>query len=277
MRHTLMSLRSSQGDLTGNSGWGSAKCCRLWVHQNALRGESRLAPCRGWPGSCSAEARLLCSGACGVWGRGRSPSARPPSCPVLAPGIVPTFRFPWALSVLRSLRSDGLRYSGETSERREKEETRSAVLPHPHDQPQMYLSDLSGVWPGFWQRRLGPRWDPLPACSPGCALPAVFLWLCFQGTRPGIPWPPTARGPFPITIRPSGPRCPFNLHYEFSSFPPTARPVCCGFQSASCICDWGASSFKLLLSSEALLAFWNLVRWKSLRPQFTNYPVCCGC
>ena len=52
------------------------------------------------------------------------------------------------LSVLRSLRSDGLRYSGDTSERREKE-TRSAVLPHPHDQPQMHGTDLSGVWPGF--------------------------------------------------------------------------------------------------------------------------------
>ena len=98
MRHTLMSLWSSQGDSTGNSGWGSANCCRLWVHQNALGGESRLAPCRGGPTSCWAEARLLCSGACRVWGRGRSPSARPPSCPVLAPGIFPTFRFTWALS-----------------------------------------------------------------------------------------------------------------------------------------------------------------------------------
>ena len=185
MRHTLMSLWSSQGDSTGNSGWGSANCCRLWVHQNALGGESRLAPCRGGPTSCWAEARLLCSGACRVWGRGRSPSARPPSCPVLAPELSPPSALP-GLSVLRSLRSDGLRYSGDTSERREKE-TRSAVLPHPHDQPQMHGTDLSGVWPGFWQRRLGPRWDPLPACSPGCALPAVFLWLCFQGTRPGHP------------------------------------------------------------------------------------------
>lgn len=115
----------------------------------------------------AAWQRCVCSAAdpAGSGGCGRSPSAWSPSCPVSGPGNVPTFRFTWSLSALRSLGSDILCYSGETSERREEEEPRSAALPHPHDQHQMHRTISLGSGLGSDSGGL-PSLGPPPSMQP---------------------------------------------------------------------------------------------------------------
>lgn len=151
--------------------------------------------------------RLLCSGACRVLGLWATSLCLVPELPCLwPPGIFPTFPFTWSLPVLRSCRtpsgsspsccdnlichgkmplhSDVLDYSGEISERREKEATRSAVLSHPHDQPQSASNGSLSVLVWYLTGNALPL-RGRPPCTPGCTLSTVFLWLCFQGTRPG--------------------------------------------------------------------------------------------
>lgn len=153
-----------------------------------------------------AEARLLCSGACRVLGLGDLPLLGRPAALPLAPGeFSPPSAFPGlsqscgpAAPPQRGspsccdnrishgrmpLHSDVLYYSGEISERQEKEETRSGVPSHPHDEPQRASSGSPSVLVWFLTGKLCPCWEP--PCTPGCALSTVFLWLCFQGTHPG--------------------------------------------------------------------------------------------
>ena len=209
MRHTLSPVRSlwySQIDLTGNTGWGLANvlqtCLCLSSSKYVEKTKNML---RLKSTSCLAEVRLFCSGACRVLGLWATSLCLVTELPCLWPlGIFSTVPFTWSLPAMRSCRtpqgsspsccdhsmchgrmplhSDVLDYSGEISERREKED-RSAVLFHPHDQPEriewIFLS--SGLISDRGRFALAGT----PPMHPRVRFVNCLPWLCFQGTRPG--------------------------------------------------------------------------------------------
>lgn len=209
-----------------------------------------------------AEVRLLCSGACRVLGLGDLPLLGRPAALPLAPGeFSPPSAFPGlsqscgpAAPPQRGspsccdnrishgrmpLHSDVLYYSGEISERQEKEETRSGVPSHPHDEPQRASSGSPSVLVWFLTGKLCPCWEPPmhPRVRFVNRLPLALLSGYPSWAFCNYPWQGDLSR---LQSVPADHKWPLIFHLKFGSFltpPPT--PAYDGFQSSSsCICNW---------------------------------------